>query len=390
MIRLTVLFLLGSAGVLFSPGVSSAQWGRHGFGFNYGYNYNYGYGFRNPYYGLGNPFYAVPRFGYSYGSSFSINSGLGGFSFGSRYAYSGIVPPVFGLGYSPYVAYAPIYQQGGSYMTGGALVRPDLVVAAGQVLAKAQREASVPDAKAEISGQWNYEKGGNVATDATIPGPSDALRKALDASNPAEIASGDALNELYKEIVRVEAKGAKGPSAYIPALLLDDMRFAGSPAADLLNYARLAGSLPFPAAFDDPTLASVRGELEKDFAAASVAVQAGKSPDSAKVTKLEATLQRAQDAIGPVIKNLPFEDAAAARRFLNRMANAIRGLKGNTAIGLIDPKWAAEGLTVADLVKHMTRHKLLFGAAPRGSEESYTAMHRNFATYLFVLVSPKK
>ena len=119
-------------------------------------------------------------------------------------------------------------------------------------------------------------------------------------------------------------------------------------------------------------------------------MQAGKSPEMAKITKVESTFQRLQDAAGPVIKNLPFEDAAAARRFLNRMASAIRGLKGNTPVGLIDTKWAAEGLTVADLVKHMTRHKLFFAPAPSGNEEAYMTMHRNFVTYLFVLTQPKK
>jgi hypothetical protein len=281
-----------------------------------------------------------------------------------------------------------MYGQSGSYMTGGTLGRPDLVQAAQREITKAQRDASLPGARDLISGPSNYEKGTAPALpDGGLQGQPDVLRKALAASNPAEVASGESLNELFKEIVRVEAKGAKGPSAYIPSLLLDDMRFMGSPAADLLNFARQAGSLPFPAAFDDPVLAALREDLEKDFAAAAVAVQAGKSPEMAKLTKLEVTFQRLQDAAGPVIKNLPFEDA---RRFLNRMAGAIRGMKGNTAIALIDPKWAAEGLTVAELVKHMTRHKVFFGPAPSGNEESYMTMHRNFVTYLFVLTQPKK
>jgi hypothetical protein len=225
----------------------------------------------------------------------------------------------------------------------------------------------------------------------TVPAaPPDALRKVLAPPKPADIVSGDGLNELLREIQRLEAKGAKGPSAYIPSLLLDDMRFAGSPGADLLNLARRADDLEFPAAFNELALVNLRADLAKDFAAVAVAVQAGKAPDAAKLTRLETTFQKVQDAAGPVIKDLPFEEATATRRFLNRMASAIRGMKGNTPVGLIDPKWAAEGLTVADLVKHMTRHKLLFGPAPRGSEESYVTMYRNFATYLFTLAQPKK
>jgi len=383
MTRLLVLLLLGGAGVLATPAVSSAQ-----FGFRYGGGYNYGFG--APVFGPSNPFFGLPHFNYQYGQQYNFNTSLGSFSIGTRSYYSGIAPPVFLSGYNPYIPSVPIYQQGGSYMTGGAQVRPDLVQAAERAMVKAQREASVPDVRGQISDQNNYEKGITAASDAVIQPPPPDLRKALEAASPAEVVSGAALNELLKEIVRVEAKGAKGPAAYIPPLQMDDMRFAGPPAADLLNYARRAGNLPFPVAFDNPVLAALRPELERDFTAAAVAVQAGKAPEMAKVTKLEATFQRVQDAAGSVVKNLPFEDAAAARRFLNRMANAIKAMKGTTANGLIDPKWAAEGLTVADLVRHMTRHKLTFASSPRGSEEAYMAMHRNFGTYLFVLNAPKK
>lgn len=386
--RLLLTVVLGVAGLMWTPAAASAQF----FGRPYGGPYPHlrplpypamlpalpslGALTRIP-----NPYAFIPRIQVGIpGSGLVINT--------RQVALYNIVSNYYASGYYASGAYGSVYGQSGSYMTGGMSGRPDLLVAAQRELMKAQREASLPGVRDQISGQSNYEKGAVPAMPDA--GPQDPLRKALAASNPAEVASGDALNEILKEIVRVEAKGAMGPSGYIPSLLLDDMRFSGSPAADLLNFARLAGSLPFPAAFDEAPLSVLRGELEKDFASASVAVQAGKAPDPAKVARLEVTFQRLQDAAGPVIKNLPFEDATAARRFLNRMASAIRAMKGNTAVGLIDPKWAAEGLSVADLVKHMTRHKLFFGPAPRGNEEAYMTMHRNLATYLFVLTPPKK
>ena len=119
-------------------------------------------------------------------------------------------------------------------------------------------------------------------------------------------------------------------------------------------------------------------------------MQAGKAPDPAKRAQLEVILRRTETALAPVIKNLPFEDATAARRFMNQMNSAMKAFKSGAATGVIDPKWATEGTTVADLAKHMTRHKLQFAAAPAGNEDSYTTMHRNFATYLFALTQPKK
>jgi len=388
--RVSVL-LLGVAGLMLTPAAASAQ-----FGLPFGSPFGGPFGPQLrplpslpvlpalPSLGaltqIPNPYSYIPRIQVGIpGAGLVINT--------RRIAVNNIVANYYASGY-----YASgLYGQNGSYMTGSTGTRTDLLAAQQRAITQAQREASLPGARDQITGQANYEKGAAPAHPEDGPqGPPDALRKALAASSPAEVASGDALNEVLKEVIRVEAKGAKGPSAYIPSLLLDDVRFAGSPAADLLNFARRAGSLPFPAGFEDPTLALLRDDLEKDFAAAAVAVQAGKAPEAAKLARLEVTFQRVQDAAGPVIKNLPFEEATAMRRFLNRMSGAIKAMKGNAAVGLIDPRWAAEGLTVADLTRHMTRHKLHFGPAPVGDEEAYVTLHRNLVTYLFVLTQPKK
>ena len=52
---------------------------------------------------------------------------------------------------------------------------------------------------------------------------------------------------------------------------------------------------------------------------------------------------------------------------------------------LVNPKWTTEGTNVADLVKHMTKHKLQFGPLDKGGEEAYLALHRGLASYLFAL-----
>ena len=87
---------------------------------------------------------------------------------------------------------------------------------------------------------------------------------------------------------------------------------------------------------------------------------------------------------------MSFEEATAARRFVKSMVATNRALKANAGNGLIDPRWTVEGTTVADLVKHMTRHKLQFGPSPDGNEDTYTTLHRNLAAYLFLLTQAKK
>jgi hypothetical protein len=228
---------------------------------------------------------------------------------------------------------------------------------------------------------------GVVEPGGAIP---DAVVKPLAQVDRAKVLSGEALNDLLREIVKAETKVGARASAYLPVALLDEVRFGGSDAADALNLARRADSLNFPVAFDDPAFKDLRVALDRDFTAVATALQAGKAPEAAKRTQFEATLQKVQTALVPVAKGLPREDAAAAQRFVNQMANLLKALKAGTGNGLIDPKWSSEGTSVADLVKHMNKHKLQFATAPEGNEESYATLHRNFGTYLFLLTQPKK
>lgn len=398
MTRLLTLLVLGGAGVLVLPSSASAQFvPRFGVGPGMGMPGPFGPGPGIP--GLGgSPFTFVPQypfartgFWYNLNTGFSVlpfSAGAGASPFLTNHPTpAGLVAGVYLYSPGTITGSLPQYAQGGAYSTAGANMNPALARGIQRDVAQAQRDA-VPGAKSSISGQWNYEK--NAEPPAGPPEGADGIPRGPIVPDPDQVVSGDALNRLLAEIVRVEAKGAKGPSAFVTPLLMDDLRFAGPPAADLLNLARLGGSPEYPIAFDDPALADMRIDLAKDFGAVAAVVQTGKSPEAAKVAKLEGTFQKLQNASGAVLKELPFEDAITARRFLNRMANAIKALKAGAATGLIDPKWGEEGLTVAELVKHMTKYKLQFGPAPRGRDESYATMHRHLLTYLVVLTQPKK
>jgi hypothetical protein len=251
------------------------------------------------------------------------------------------------------------------------------------------------EARDLIDAQWAYEKLG-VTGKVALAGAQEQveeLQKAIGLKDEAAIASGVALNRILVAIVIAEGKGAKGVSAFLPPRLLDDLRFKGDKgeaAADLLNLVRQTGKIPFPNNFPGATLADLAGSLDTDFAAATVPLLNGKSPDPAKVKALEATAKKLEAAAPAVIRNLAFEDAKAAHRFLNQMNSAIKALKSSTLTGLINPKWATDGISVADLVKHMTKYKLLFTQAPVGGESSYITLHKALATYLFVLTQAKK
>jgi len=343
-----------------------------------------------------NPLYQHPAYRFQFSVGPSIQT-----SFGRTFV--GMTSPATRAPQylSPYYGQAPVYAWSGrgvgmplsGYISGSTGRYYSLSVQ--QDFERAQRDAADlwanPEAvKRMISDQWAYEKIG-LAPSAPGAGkaPADALAISLRATTEAEVASGEALNHILAAIVTAEAKGAKGVSAYLPPQVLDDVRFAGT-AGEALNMLLQSRRLPFPGSFDDPALRGSRDAVQRDFAAAAALVLAGKAPEAAKLAALEASLAKMEAAAPAVLRDLSFQEAIAARRFLNQLANTVRTLKAGGVTGLVNPAWATEGTNVGNLVKHMAKYKIQFGPAPEGNEPSYLALHRGLATYLFVLSQPKK
>jgi hypothetical protein len=386
--------LLAGLGVLLAAPPAPAQFFGNVGARNFGFNQRYA----NPFGGFG-PSVSPLVSGFAYRNSYRYGvtvPGQGGpitISYGATIQYGS-----YGIGALPprlvtpnYLT--PTYTYGG-YITGGA-GNPAAENAQAN-FERAQREATamrnrVVPAKTQIYDQWAYEKLG-VAGLAGLEKPADqpeALRNALAVEDESQVASGEVLNHVLSAAVALESKGAKGASAFLPPQLLNEIRFTGSPAAEALNTIRTAGKLDHPAAFDADPLRPHAAALEREFAALVAPVLLGRTADSARLAKFEGVLKVAHDAAAPQVRALPFEDAIAVRRYLNRLDAVVKVLKDQTAIGFVNPKWNTEGTNVADLVKHMTKYKLLFGPAERGSEEAYLAVHRGLGTYLAALSQKK-
>jgi hypothetical protein len=282
------------------------------------------------------------------------------------------------------------------YMYGGSVTGYSNLLGAQRDFERAQQAAGLKRnqqnaANKAIQDQWVYEKAGAIepAGANADANNTDALQRALMLADEAELLSGQALNQIRLAVVEAEARGAKATSPYLPPRILDDLRFS-TPAGDALNLVRQWNKLPFPAVFARADLRELRDTLEKDFAAVALPLLAGKSLEPAKLIKLEQTLKRLEAAATPVIRDLSFEEAIATRKFLNQMANAVKALGTPANTGLVSATWATEGANVSELVKHMTKYKLQFAAAPSGGDSAYYALHRALATYYSVLTQPKK
>lgn len=281
---------------------------------------------------------------------------------------------------------------------GGAGPNPVLAGAQNNLGAAQRQAAGMPatpgGARAAIIEQKGVENGAGPQRPAGPPAnlPSDLL-DALTVADESRLMNGDYLNRLAAEITALEARGAKGPSAQLGPPLLAQVRFGGTPAGDALNVIRRAGRIDFPAAFDTVDgLKALRPALDQDLVAAAAPLRLGKPADPQKALKLEEDVRKANAALTPAVNSLPFEDATAARRLLNQLDAAARVLRDPKSGGLINPNWDTAGVTAADLVRHMARHKVQFGRAELGDEEVYATVHHALAAYLVALQQnePKK
>jgi hypothetical protein len=384
--KFAVAAVLGGAGLLLTPGTAPAQF--------------YG-GFGRPYMGLG--IGAGPVYGLQPLPSLPSLPGLpglpalGSFPFGGN-GYNFINAPFalggYGQSYGQYIGqyvagqYAYQYLQGG-YTSGGSGAYSSLDPYQ-QHLYRAQQSAG---SYSSYGGRSGVADSGAYETNTVPPGAvrnapqPEVLQKALAASSEAEVASGEALNHILAAILAAEAKQKpRGvPAAYLPPNLVAEIRFGGTPSGDALNLLRSSGKLELPAAFEADALRGAGEALKRDFAAVAAGPLAGKPVDQAKVVKLAQAVKEAQVKLPAATRDLPFHEAADARRFVSQMDATAKVLREAGSSTLLNPKWATEGTNVADLARHMARHKLQFGRVDKGGEEAYLTLHRALAGYLFAL-----
>src|SRR5207244_4417294 len=99
----------------------------------------------------------------------------------------------------------------------------------------------------------------------------------------------------------------------------------------------------------DPAAIATGDPLNHLLYAVVAAVKANRPVDNTAVARLNAAVKAAQDRRTPVLKDLSFEDAVAARRFLNQLAGAAQVLRDPSAAGLLTTRWQTEGASVSDL-----------------------------------------
>jgi hypothetical protein len=239
-----------------------------------------------------------------------------------------------------------------------------------------------PLSKKTVFEAWAGDRGAKA--EELLKTKPEALVKALKSPTAEDIVSGKASNVVVANLKEFDGKSPRTNPAFLPPEVMDQIRFAGYPAADALNTIR-AGRISFPAVLQSVTFEKTRNLICHDYASFAHGINSGKKFEVYSLDQIGIHAKKLRKEA----EVLTGEDAKTATAFLDRMDAAIKAMKDPTHAGLVVPEWSTVGVTVTDLVKHMKTHKLTFGPGEPDSEIAYSALHRAMSAYYLSFLGPK-
>jgi hypothetical protein len=243
------------------------------------------------------------------------------------------------------------------------------------------RSAAI-DNRRKLQEQWQWER-------ENTPTPEQErqrLQKQLvdhARNNPTitEIWSGVILNDILRDI-------QLRPSYYATDTPLDPNLVAkinlttGKQGA---NFGILkSGTLTWPLLFRRKMFDEDRQRLDQ-LVAQTIKPAETKQMDPQGIEEMMQRLEDLSRKLVRVIRSAPEEETWTpslyidARHFLDQFKDAVKVLRQPDAVKYVTGQYAAQGKTVAELVKFMTENGLFFAPVTPGEETAYTALHRALA-----------
>jgi hypothetical protein len=314
--------------------------------------------------GLSNPYASLSStpYGGAYGGG-DLSSG-----------YPGL--PYYGYGESPI----------GGYMRGTA----DIVSAQGKwmqslqqaSLTKQQVRQTMIDTQRKSFDEYYYERKNTPTFESDRQSfNNQQLLRSLNNPPESEITSGQALNDVLDDLVRINKD--RGLRAAAPSLDEDVLRRlnltagAGNGNAGLLkNDARLT----WPLALRDEAYKTDR-ELANSLAPEAVHQAINGRVDAGTLRELTAAAGRLRQNLTANIRDMTANQYTEASRFLGYLDDAIRALGRPDAGDYFTRKFVAQGKDAAELVRNLAAKGLRFAPATPGDEAAYLAVHRTLVAY---------
>lgn len=289
----------------------------------------------------------------------------------------------YGYGANPYGVQIQTPMQG--YMNGAANItnanaQYQLTIQQAKQQREEARRSALKTRKATIE-ERQYEN-------SLMPSAEDIRQKDLkynlqrSRNNPplSEIWSGGALNDLLRDIKDGQTRGAAGPEVPLPPDLLRHINLTTGITYGGVGLLRDDGKLTWPFPLRQSTFDKQRKKLDDEFQKAVKQAHSGEV-DVNLLNDIGSTLQELQDNIDARVNDLTPGQFTQASRYARELKSSYQVLQQSDVSKFFQASRTAQGSTVGELVRQMTKEGLRFGPATSGDEPYYTSMHRLLVDY---------
>jgi hypothetical protein len=301
----------------------------------------------------------------------------GAYGYGA-YAYPGVMGGVLG---------SPLEGGSGSDFQSAA----DLIRAQGEYeltyqearLVNQQVEKAKVDTRRHIYDEWLEERAKRpTLQDEAERDQANELRRALKNAPAQEILSGHTLNIILQDLGARQSQWAAGPATPIDPQILQHVNVTvrGASGTGILKAVCDGGTLSWPMALRGTAYEEETDRIDQGLADAIRGAPASHTIDPDTLSDLLEDLGELRGELSKHIEELTPSDHVQAKRFLDQLGEALRGLQQPGALDRLREKQVPEGRTVPELVRFMTAKGLVFAPAAAGDDAAYIALYNALAS----------
>jgi len=207
-----------------------------------------------------------------------------------------------------------------------------------------------------------------------------ALKNARNNPRDVEVWSGNSLNSLLAHLVKVQGSGIRGAQVALDEDVLKRINVTGGEGGNI-GLLKEGGKLQWPLPMQRPEFTEVEEVLNQLLPEAVQEVKTGNQLKGNVSKDIRAALQLLNDKVNQAVNDMTPSEYVEARRYLAQLNAAFKILTDPNAAAYFNRKYAAQGKTVAELVKYMADNGLRFAPAKQGDEPAYKALQNALASY---------
>jgi hypothetical protein len=274
----------------------------------------------------------------------------------------------YGYGYVPPFAaalqgYAALHEATGDYWK---------KIQEARITREQSRQMALDTARKEIEFQrWLYatRPTGPQMRERELATDLDRARKDPPLS---ELWSGKPLNDLLRSLKTSPLNSASSPS--LEEKTLKHINLTDGNSHGNVGMLRNGGDLRWPDSLKELQFDKLRKSFQRNLRVAVAQIKDKEPVEDSTRRDLNADFKELNKILDSSAGDMTPEQFIEAKRYLNKLAAAVRALSDDNAVKHFNT-WVAKGKNVAELVAHMTKEGLLFAPATPGDEAAYSALY---------------